>query len=211
MDGKRISFASGELLLEGIFAAPDAISAGAGVVICHPHPLHGGDMQNNVVRALAEAFAAASYAVLRFNFRGVGKSTGEYGEGIGEQEDAKAALTWLAAHPDLHVERLFLAGYSFGARVALAVAATDPRLHGIIAVAPPILRGDWPSLTSFYGPKIFISGDADPYAPPEALMPWIDGLPDPKRLAILPDVDHFFLGYELVLGQQAVTLLRELC
>jgi alpha/beta superfamily hydrolase len=167
-------------------------------------------MENNVVRGLTEAFAAAGFAILRFNFRGVGRSTGHYGEGIGEQEDAKAALAWLAAQPGMDADRLFLAGYSFGARVTLAVAATDPYLFGFIAVAPPALYGEWPSMVSSRGPKIFLCGDSDPYAPPEVLMGLVDSLPEPKRLVLFPNTDHFFVGQERMLGQHALKLVQEL-
>ena len=115
-ESRRITFASGDVTCEGIFTGSTADGQVPGIVICHPHPLRGGDMLNNVVRALAEAFAERGFAVLRFNFRGVGSSTGQYAEGIGEQEDAKAALSWLIAQPGIDVDRLFLAGYSFGAR-----------------------------------------------------------------------------------------------
>jgi alpha/beta superfamily hydrolase len=181
-----------------------------GLVICHPHPLRGGDMLNNVVGALAEAFAATGFATLRFNFRGVGRSTGQYGEGLGEQEDAMAALSWLVAQPGVDAERLFLAGYSFGARVTLAVAATDPRVSGFIAVAPPILRGDWPSLESTRGPKIFLVGDRDPHAPSGRLASVVKGLPEPKRLVVLSNTDHFFVGQEPLLAQHAIKSLQEL-
>src|SRR5262245_59026724 len=146
MASMHIAFASKSVTCEGVFTRPDELARAPGIVICHPHPLRGGDMENNVVRALAEAFAVAGFAVLRFNFRGVGRSTGAYGEGLGEQEDARAALTWLTAQPGVNVDRLFLAGYSFGARVTLAVASTDPLVHGFVVVAPPALRDDWPSL-----------------------------------------------------------------
>jgi hypothetical protein len=208
MGSEAIFFVSGELLLEGVFTSPTHAPVGAGIVICHPHPLYGGDMWNNVVRAIAEAASAVGHAVLRFNFRGVGKSTGSYDEGIGEQEDVRAALTWLAAHPTMQGRRLWLAGYSFGARATLAVVDTDPRVYGFIAVAPPVLRGAWPSMTAFHGPKLFISGDEDQHAPPEALASRVDSLPEPRRLVFLPGVDHFFMGQELALGQHVVTLLR---
>jgi alpha/beta superfamily hydrolase len=189
---------------------PDEAALVPGLVLCHPHPLHGGDMENNVIRAFAAAFAAAGFAVLRFNFRGVGKSTGHYAEGIGEQGDAKAALAWLAAQPGVDAARLFLAGYSFGARVTLAVASTEPRIGGFIVIAPPIQRGNWPSLESSRGPKIFLCGDRDPYAPPEILTKLVKSLPEPKRLAIFPDTDHFFVGQEHTLAQHAVKVLQEL-
>jgi uncharacterized protein len=210
MESRRLTFPSDRVTCEGLFTHPDADDRVPGIVICHPHPLRGGDMLNNVVRALAEAFAAVGFATLRFNFRGVGRSTGQHGDGVGEQEDAKAALTWLIAQPGIDADHLLLAGYSFGARVTLAVASTDPRVCGFIVVAPPLLRGDWPSLESARGPKILLCGDRDPYAPPDMLTGMLNSLPGPKRLVVLPDTDHFFVGQERILAQHAVKLLSEL-
>jgi alpha/beta superfamily hydrolase len=210
MEHRRITFSSDSGTCEGVFVSPNEAARAPGVALCHPHPLHGGDMENNVIRAFAEAFAVVGFAILRFNFRGVGKSEGRYGEGIGEQKDAKAALTWIAAQPGVDAARLFLAGYSFGARVTLAVASTEPRLGGFIVIAPPVLRGDWPSLESSRGPKIFLCGDRDPYAPPEILTGLVKSLPEPKRLVIFPDADHFFVGQEHILAKHAVKLLQEL-
>jgi uncharacterized protein len=210
MASRRITFMADGVTCEGIVVCPDGVSHTPGLVICHPHPLYGGDMENHVVRGLAEAFAAVGFAVLRFNFRGVGQSTGHYSEGIGEQADAKAAMEWLIAHSGVDPERLFLAGYSFGARVTLAVASADLCVNGFIVVAPPVLRGDWPAVESSRGPKIFLCGDRDPYSPPEALTTLVNRLPEPKRLLVLPDTDHFFVGQERALGQHAVKLLQEL-
>jgi uncharacterized protein len=210
MESQHITFGADGVTCEGLLARPTLNGQTPGIIICHPHPLRGGDMLNNVVVALAEDFAAVGFAVLRFNFRGVGRSMGHYAEGVGEQEDVKAALTWLSVQPGIDAERLFLAGYSFGARVTLAVASTDPRVRGFVVVAPPILRGDWPSLESVHGPKIFCCGECDPVAPPEVLRAMIKGLPDPKRLVVFPDADHFFVGQERPLAQHAVKLLQEL-
>jgi len=205
---QRITFAADGLILEGVFTLPQPQGRANGLILCHPHPLYGGDMENNVIRALDSAFAAAGFGVLRFNFRGVGESQGRYDEGIGEQEDVKGALSWLAAQPGIDAHHIFLAGYSFGARVALHVAAVEGRVRGFVAVAPPVLRGEWPSFDAHHGPKLVICGDADPYAPPEILTSWVERLPEPKRLVILPSVDHFFLGHERLVGQQAVELLQ---
>lgn len=210
MPPRRITFVADGLTLEGIFDLPERPAPVPGLVICHPHPLHGGDMDNNVVAALARAFAGSGYAVLRFNFRGVGRSTGSYAEGIGEREDARGALACISSQPGVDSEHLILAGYSFGARVTLAVAATDPRVSGMVAVAPPMFHQDRPSLETHHGPKLFVCGDADPYCPAEALTAWVDGLPEPKRLVVIPGTDHFFVGQERALGQHAVTLLREI-
>jgi alpha/beta superfamily hydrolase len=205
----HVTFPAEGLTLEGILFLPEQDRPPPGIVICHPHPLYGGDMENNVVTALADAFAKAAYAVLRFNFRGVGRSGGRYDEGSGERQDAMGALTWLAAQSAVDAEQLFLAGYSFGARVALAVASTDPRVQGVIAVAPPLRRDHWPGLEAYRRPKLFFCGDADPNCPPAAMMALLDRLPEPKQLVMLPGTDHFFLGHERALAQQAVTRLQE--
>jgi uncharacterized protein len=210
MGSQPVLFPSGTITCEGVLVRSEEGTSTPGLVICHPYPLHGGDMENNIVRALAEAFAAAGFAVLRFNFRGVGKSEGRYAEGIGEQEDARAALTWLSAQTGIDADQLFLAGYSFGARVTLAVAATDPRVCGFIVVAPPVLGGQWPSLESSRGPKVFLSGARDPYAPSEVLIGLVKSLAEPKRLVVFPDTDHFFVGQERRLAQHAVTQFQAL-
>jgi alpha/beta superfamily hydrolase len=209
LENRRITFEANGATCEGVLACPDEMIHAPGVVVCHPHPLHGGDMQNAVVRCLAEAFVKTGFAVLRFNFRGVGQSTGQYDEGIGEQEDAKAALGWLGAQPGVNPDQLFLAGYSFGARVTLAVASSDPRVCGFVVVAPPVRRGGWPHLESTRGPKIFLCGDQDPHVPIEVLSALIDALPMPKRLLVFPDTDHFFVGQERALGQCAASVLQE--
>jgi alpha/beta superfamily hydrolase len=211
MESLKVTFAANDITCEGVFTNPHPeVVKVPGMVICHPHPLRGGDMLNNVVVALADAFAADGFAVLQFNFRGVGRSTGQYSDGLGEQEDARAALTWLCAQPGIDVDRVFLAGYSFGARVTLAVAAIDPRVCGVLLVAPPALRGEWPSLASARGPKIVLCGARDPVAPPDVITGMMKDIPGPKRLAVFSDADHFFVGQELILAQHAVKLLREL-
>jgi alpha/beta superfamily hydrolase len=209
MASEQIAFEADDATCEGVFVLPETVAQAPGLVICHPHPLRGGDMHNAVVRGLAEAFVAADFAVLRFNFRGVGGSTGRYGEGIGEQQDTRAAVEWLTAQPGVDPARLFVAGYSFGARVTLAMAATDPRLCGFIAVAPPVLHGEWPSLQSSRGPKLFLCGEHDSHAPLEVLADRVRSLPEPKRLLIFPDTDHFFVGQERAVGQHALKLLQE--
>lgn len=209
MHSQHITFEVGNITCEGLFTPPAGMTYAPGLVICHPHPLHGGDMQNAVVRSLAEGFVTAGFIVLRFNFRGVGQSTGRYDDGVGEQEDAKAAIEWLTSQPGVNPDRLFLAGYSFGARVTLAVSAHDPRVRGFIVVAPSVLRGNWPRLESHQGPKIFLCGDRDPHTPIDALIALIDELPEPKRLLVFPDTDHFFVGQEHLLGDYAAKQLQE--
>src|SRR5271170_1163538 len=111
----QVSFRSGDLTLEGLFANPGANAPA--VVVCHPHPLYGGSMHNNVVEAILAAMWQAGYATLRFNFRGVGVSEGEHEGGPGEADDAAAAMSFLLAQPGVRKENAAMTGYSFGAMV----------------------------------------------------------------------------------------------
>lgn len=110
----RVTLQAGGLLLEGCLELPQGTGPVPGVVLCHPHPLYGGDMENNVIVAVGRALVRSGLAALRFNFRGVGRSQGEFAGGVGEQEDARAALSFLATRPEIDPARLGIAGYSFG-------------------------------------------------------------------------------------------------
>jgi len=171
-----------------------AAGASAGVVICHPHPLHGGDMDSPVVMAIFRACAAAGLAALRFNFRGVGASDGAWDEGRGEQDDVRAALDHLQARLPA-TGRLALAGYSFGAMMAAAVAGAGRPLAGLALVAPPLGMRPWqpPTTLAVAGPLLLVAGDADQYCPAGALTALGQALPKPT-ITILDGVDHFFFG-----------------
>src|SRR5512143_822587 len=134
MTAAPVSFSSGSLRLAGRLATPTGARGAA--VICHPHPLYGGSMDNNVVAALERSLQAAGYATLAFNFRGVGGSDGGYGDFDGECDDARAALAFLRARGG--APEIVLAGYSFGAMVALRVGWADAEVDRLIAVAPPL-------------------------------------------------------------------------
>ena len=110
MKNTRVVFPSGELLLEGILATPKGAGPFPAVIICHPHPLYGGDMDNNVVHSLSETLTQASFVSFRFNFRGVGASQGEFGQGISEQEDVKAAISFISTLREADSGRIGLAG-----------------------------------------------------------------------------------------------------
>jgi len=168
--------------------------ASAGVVVCHPHPLHGGDMDSPVVLAISRACAAAGLAALRFNFRGVGASDGAWDEGRGEQDDVRAALDHLQARLPA-TGRLALAGYSFGAMMAAAVAGAGRPLAGLALVAPPLGMRPWqpPTTLAVAGPLLLVAGDADQYCPAGALTALGQALPKPT-ITILDGVDHFFFG-----------------
>ncbi len=176
--------------LEAIARAPDAAVAAA--VVCHPHPLGGGTMNNNVVYRLAKALVDGGVATLRFNFRGVGASTGAHAHGVGEEEDARAALDWLhARHPDLPI---WMAGFSFGARVGLSVAAADPRVAKLLGVGLALRMFDYGFLSSCDKPKAIIQAADDEYGGRAPIQAAVAGMAEPKRLWVVDDATHLFPG-----------------
>lgn len=176
--------------LEGILQTGEA-DAKLAVIVCHPHPVQGGTMHNKVVFHAAKAFASFGWPVLRFNFRGVGGSTGSYGEGIGEQEDARAALDFL------QTDRVVMAGFSFGSVVGLTVGASDERVRALCGIGLPVgMAGRVPSeIQASTKPKLFVQGRLDEFGPPEAMEPWFEQVAEPKRLEWVEGADHFFTGY----------------
>jgi uncharacterized protein len=187
---------AGAEALDARLAIPDG--ARLGVVVCHPHPLYGGDMDNPVVTAIVEACTVRKLATLRFNFRGVGASTGRHEEGVGEQDDVRAALAALAASLG-DPARVALAGYSFGAAMASTVAATTP-VAGLALVAPPLRVTRLPAPTRVAGPVTVIVGAEDQYCPPESLDDLSNALPE-ATILVLDGADHFFFGSRGELGQ----------
>ena len=178
-------------VLEALTLCPSRRDAVAMAVILHPHSLHGGTMQNKVVHTLARAFAELGVASVRFNFRGVGASAGRFAHGEGETEDALAVIEW--ARSQRPGTPLWLAGFSFGAYVALRAAARA-RVNGIVTVAPAVHLYDFSTLTLPQCPWLLIQGEADEVVPVEAVRDWLSGVvPQPQTL-FLPDVGHFFHG-----------------
>jgi alpha/beta superfamily hydrolase len=177
------------------------------VVVCHPHPLYGGEMHNNVVSALVDAFQHAGIATLRFNFRGVGHSGRSHGQGEAELEDVKAAVSYLLSRQQ--VQTVVVAGYSFGSMVGLQAGAADPRVHKLIGVAFPLGLRDPSFLLSVTKSKLLISGDHDNYSPIPALQNLLGQLPGPKALVIVPGADHFFWGQEGEIAKAAVKFLQQ--
>lgn len=199
---RRVTFASGALSLEGVLHLPETTpppdlpaARAPGVVVCHPHPLYGGDMENNVVVAACETLVARGCAALRFNFRGVGGSDGAFDDGRGEQDDLRAALNCLAEQPEVDAKRLGLIGYSFGAMVAAEVASGALRALGL--VSPPLSFAD---LRIAWGcPALVLGGDADPIAPADRLR--VVAEQPAVELRIVPGADHSWWGFEGELGE----------
>jgi alpha/beta superfamily hydrolase len=177
--------------LESVLREPASPVAAA--VVCHPHPLGGGTMNNNVVYRAAKALVDGGVAALRFNFRGVGASTGRHGDGVGEEEDARAALDFLRArHPTLP---LWMAGFSFGARVGLTVGAQRDDVAKLFGVGLALSMFDYRFLASCEKPKAFVQASEDEYGARPAIEAAVAGMAEPKRLWIVDGASHLFPGY----------------
>jgi len=176
--------------LEALLEVPAAARAMA--VVCHPHPQHQGTMQNKVVHTLCRACHDSGYLTLRFNFRGVGQSSGAWDAGRGEVEDARAACAWLRErHGALP---LLLAGFSFGAAIAIHAAISEAPAR-LISVAPPPLMLDEAALPALPTmPWLMIQGAADEVVSAAAVQDWLATRKGAAELVLLPGVGHFFHG-----------------
>ena len=191
---RALTFACGELALEGALHLPVSTPA-PGVVVCHPHPQMGGDMENNVVVAACGALVDRGFAALRFNFRGAGRSDGVFDQGEGERDDVRAALEHLASLPEVDANRSGLMGYSFGAMVAAEVAGGH--LRALALVSPPVGSAD---LRVAWGcPALVLGGDQDPIAPADRLR-IVAGAPG-VELRVVSGADHSWWGFEDELGE----------
>ena len=191
-----LHFLSGNLSVEGALHLPEGEGPFPGVAICHPHPQYGGDMDNSVVMAVVEGLLQQGAAALRFNFRGVGKSQGVYSGGIGEREDAVAAFNTLRERKVVSPGRLGLAGYSFGAGVALALASRTPQVKAVAVSACPTPSLEEFARADFTGPKLFLTGDMDSFIQEDVARGRVARVPPPKTLHVLRGADHFLLGHE---------------
>lgn len=207
---RRIRFDCGSLVLEGALGLPpEAGHPVPGAVLCHPHPLYGGTMDNAVVLAVAEALTARGLAVLRFNFRGVGGSAGGHEGGEAEAADVGAALEALASRPEVDAARLGVAGYSFGAAMGLRAACVDPRVRAVVLVAPPVAAFPMPEGAFCTVPKLVIAGTRDEYCPGSCRETWFEAAAGPKRWVEIAGADHFFGGRAGEVGGAAASFLEE--
>jgi len=191
-----VTFPCGELSLSGYIYLPDSDGKFPGVVLCHPHPLHGGSMSNPIIRELGKSLVEQNIAALMFNFRGVGKSTGEYANAIGEQDDIVAALDQIEKYPEIDRSNLGLFGYSFGGLTGAPVACRDNRVKIMAFLAPPLDMGDTEFLKTCNKPKYFAIGEDDDMVLPDTLKSILDFTAEPKQFRSFPGVDHFWMGHE---------------
>jgi uncharacterized protein len=189
-----ISGAAGELQgviherdLAGHFASRQLL-----VIICHPHPLHGGTMDNKVVTTLMRTYRDLGIHVLRFNFRGVGQSAGRFDNAVGEVEDLLSVVTW--AKQQLPEVSLLLAGFSFGSSIAAQACYRVSDVQHLTLVAPPVERYPYDRDGQFPCALVVIQGDQDERVIAQGVFSWVEGLQSPTQLLRYPAAGHFFHG-----------------
>jgi alpha/beta superfamily hydrolase len=192
--------------LEALLERPGEGSLEGCAVVCHPHPQHGGTMHNKVAHTLARAFVRSGYEVLRFNFRGTENSDGEFDNAIGELDDALAAIEFMRARHGSYP--LWLAGFSFGAAVAVK-AAVATHVDGLISVAPAISRFATGLDTQPDCPWLIIQGDEDELVDVEETVQWFDSLEPGPELLIIPEAEHFFHGRRTHLREAVIEFVAE--
>ncbi|MBT3196413.1 MAG: alpha/beta fold hydrolase [Gammaproteobacteria bacterium] len=191
-----------EVWLEYPKSAPQAI-----LVVAHPHPLYGGTMQNKVVHTVARAGIAVGAAVVRFNFRGVGKSEGAHDQGEGEQQDLLIVIEW--AREQLVGLPLWLAGFSFGARIALLTWERSVAQQ-LLLVAPPLrLYSDMDAIERVDLPWSVLIGDADEVVSFRAVEAWVGRQLNPPHFEVFPGASHFFHGRLVELREVTERLLLQ--
>lgn len=197
MRQSSIAFDTKGLTLEGVVASPVGASGSLpGVVVCHPHPLFGGSMDNPLVLGVCQALVDEDFVALRFNFRGVGKSEGSFTGGEKEPEDVRAALGLLEQWPGVNRRRLGLVGYSFGASMVLTALASYRTARAFAIISPPLASLGHSGLGKDKRAKLFIVGDKDRVVPHLALEEKIGALSGAHELWVVPGADHTWRGYE---------------
>lgn len=177
---------------DGLVEAGRVAGVRAAVVFGHPHPQYGGTMHTKVVYQSAKALARIGCAVVRFNFRGVGKSAGSFDDGTGEKDDFRVALDFARRqYPDAP---LWAAGMSFGSWIALTVGAEDPRVSTLIGISAPVSRYDFSAVRDSSKAKFFIHGERDEICPLKDVREFYARAADPKELVVIDGADHLFEG-----------------
>jgi uncharacterized protein len=195
----------GSLILEACYDSGSGVEA---AVICHPHPLYGGSMDNNVVAAVQKTLRDLGWGTLRFNFRGVGGSTGHHKGAAGDAEDLLTVFHYLQQQGK---KRLHLAGYSYGAWIGLKAIAHGLQPATSILVSPPLDFLDFKGLNPPFCPSLITLGDEDDFCAVESLKTWVSLHPGGEsrlQIQILPRCDHFYWGRESLLSQEITEFLR---
>jgi len=185
---EKITFQSDTIQIEGLLCVQDGER---GAVITHPHPSYGGSMYNKVVEVLTTVYQEKGFSTLRFNFRGVGSSEGDYDQGDGEKEDVRSALHYLheRGKSDLN-----LAGYSFGAWVNAKIIDSEPLIKRIIMVSPPVAFLEFSPFLQSPKIQVVVAGDRDEIAPAHRIKDLIVRWNPEARFEVIEGADHFYLG-----------------
>jgi len=194
--------------LEGVINAKDGGNPRAIAVLAHPLPTAGGTMHTKAVFYAAKALAGIGCPVLRFNFRGVGRSAGTFDAGVGEKDDFMAALDFMTSrYPD--APRVWAAGMSFGSWVAMTVGAVDARVTSLIGISPPVSRYDFSPVISAEKPVFLIHGEFDEVVPLREVRKFYGRLSEPKELIVIDIANHLFDGKVSEVGEAIVDLLQD--
>ena len=194
-------------LIEGLINAKPESPARAIAVLAHPLPTAGGTMHTKALFHAAKALARIDCPVLRFNYRGVGRSTGSFADGPGEQEDFCAALDFMAArYPE--TTHVWAGGMSFGAWVALTAAARDSRVTALLGIAPPVTHRDFSPAVAAAKPTFLIHGEMDELIPLKEVRRFYGQLAEPKELVVIDGADHLFDGKVTEVGDAVEDLLQ---
>jgi alpha/beta superfamily hydrolase len=194
--------------IEALLDEPDAARPPrAAVVFAHPLPTHGGTMHTKAVFQGTKGLTRIGCPVLRFNFRGVGRSAGSFDEGRGESDDFRAALDVMAArYPALP---LWVAGFSFGSWIALEAGAADPRVSVLIGIAPPVKKYSYAATLESDKPKFFVQGDLDEICTIKEFWAFYGKLKEPKEMAVIDGANHLFDGKATLVGEALEDLLGD--
>jgi len=186
---KHIYFDSGNIKLEGLI---NQTFTDKGVVITHPHPQYGGDMHNHVVKLITDVFQDKNYTTLRFNFRGVGNSQGNFDNGNSEQQDVISAIDYLS---NMGIKQIDLAGYSFGAWINAFVAGNNKAVKHTLMVSPPVGFVDFSSISSIKSLKLVVTGTNDDFAPVKTTNRMVSLWNKKARIEIIDGADHFYSSH----------------
>ena len=195
-------------LLEGLINAKTGVDPRAIAVLGHPLPTAGGTMHTKALFHAAKALARIDVPVLRFNFRGVGRSAGSFADGVGEQEDCRAALAFMIArYPD--VSRIWCGGMSFGSWVGMTAGAGDPHVTALVGIACPANKYDYAPVVSAAKPTFLVHGERDELIPLKEIRKFYATLPEPKELVVIDGADHLFDGKASEVGDAIEDLLQD--
>lgn len=197
--------------IEGRYLPPKVVNAPIALML-HPHPQHGGTMNNKIVYTLYNLFAQRGFGTLRFNFRGVGRSQGTFDRGEGELSDAAAALDWLQTYnPD--APACWIAGFSFGAWIGMQLLMRRPEITGFISVAPPANLFDFSFLAPCPSSGLIVHGTADEVVPSESVQKLVDKLSNQRDITVkyksIPGANHFFTNKIEQMGNSVGAYLDE--